>query len=275
MTKKFPKILKIFFLTVFLFELIGFGLILTAGETARAADSIILKYAAPLPGGPASTDFTANRSTKPIADYIKLIYKYAIGVVGILATVVMMIGGIMWIMSGGSPERTGEAKAYISASLTGLILTLCSYLILATVNPALTNFKLTEIPAAGELGCCYSWTDSSHSSVQCDAMSKTTCDKDGRTYYASTCGSVYWCTGTFSCGIDADNGTTCIASDGYRGYCLTGASTCNKCKPDGSATDHGNSYECCSGKTSYWGMGSTCIAATTSGGSIEVLAGPN
>ncbi|MFA4818197.1 MAG: pilin [Parcubacteria group bacterium] len=152
--KQFPKILKIFFLTFFLFELLGFGLILTTGKTALAADPIKLKMQVGIPGaetgfGPNETYTFTTKDTKPIAQYIRSIYKYAIGIVGILATVVMMIGGIMWIMSGGSPERAGEAKAYISASLTGLVLTLASYLILATVNPALTNFKISEIKPVG------------------------------------------------------------------------------------------------------------------------------
>jgi len=146
----FKKIIKIFFLIILLVELFGFGLILTAGKTALAADPIKLKMQVGIPGaetgfGPGETYTFDTKSTKPIAQYIRSIYKYAIGVVGILATVVMMIGGIMWIMSGGSPERAGEAKAYISASLTGLVLTLASYLILATVNPALTNFKISAI----------------------------------------------------------------------------------------------------------------------------------
>ena len=124
--RQFPKIIKIFFLIIFLFELLSFGLILSVDKTALAANSINLQLQAPIPGGPTNIDFTNNKSTQPIADYIRVIYKYAIGIVGILATVVMMIGGIMWMLSGGSPERAGEAKAYISASLTGLVLTLCS-----------------------------------------------------------------------------------------------------------------------------------------------------
>jgi hypothetical protein len=73
--------------------------------------------------------------------YIAGIYRYAVGIVGILATIVMMIGGIMWIVAGGNTSRIGEAKAWIGASITGLILTLCSYMILAQVNPALVNFN--------------------------------------------------------------------------------------------------------------------------------------
>jgi len=70
-------------------------------------------------------------------EYIVEIYKYGVGIVGILATVVMMIGGIIWLTAGGDATRLGEAKAWITASVTGLIIALTSYLILYTVNPDL------------------------------------------------------------------------------------------------------------------------------------------
>src|SRR3989338_8098402 len=70
-----------------------------------------------------------------------------------------MIGGVLWIVAGGNATRVGEAKAWIGAALTGLVLALTSYLILNTVNPALVNFKTTNIPGVEKkftngLGSC-------------------------------------------------------------------------------------------------------------------------
>ena len=76
-----------------------------------------------------------------IGEYVAGIYKYAIGIVGILAAVVLMIGGIIWITAGGNASRIGEAKAWIAASLSGLVIALCSYTILYYVNPSLVNFN--------------------------------------------------------------------------------------------------------------------------------------
>jgi hypothetical protein len=53
----------------------------------------------------------------------------------------MMIGGIVWITAGGNQTRIGEAKAWIGASLSGLVLALTAYTILAAVSPALVSFK--------------------------------------------------------------------------------------------------------------------------------------
>jgi 3D (Asp-Asp-Asp) domain-containing protein len=76
-----------------------------------------------------------------IGKYIAGIYKYALGIIGIIAVIVMMIGGVMWIVAAGSASRVTEAKAWIGASITGLILMLCSYTILSMINPALVNFN--------------------------------------------------------------------------------------------------------------------------------------
>ncbi len=98
-----------------------------------------------------------------IGQYIAGIYQYAIGIVGILSAVVLMFGGIIWLTAGGNATQIGNAKSWIGASLTGLVIALCSYMILYTVNPALTIFKPLQIqlaktegdvvaPKAGALG---------------------------------------------------------------------------------------------------------------------------
>ncbi|MDD4333313.1 MAG: D-alanyl-D-alanine carboxypeptidase family protein [Patescibacteria group bacterium] len=76
-----------------------------------------------------------------IGEYIAGIYKYAIGIVGILAAVVLMWGGIVWLTAGGNQQRIGDAKSWITASISGLIIALSSYLILYQINPALVNYQ--------------------------------------------------------------------------------------------------------------------------------------
>ncbi|MBU4347028.1 pilin [Patescibacteria group bacterium] len=160
MLKLLPKILIIIFFSVFIIQLAGLIFLLAAPEISQAAD---IQYAIdfkPQVGIDTTfqkdTAYAIPKDTKAIGEYIKSIYKYAIGAVGILAAVVLMFGGIIWITAGGSAERIGEAKAWITASLTGLILALCSYMILYTVNPQLVNFKITDIKQVAEisLGRC-------------------------------------------------------------------------------------------------------------------------
>jgi hypothetical protein len=91
-------------------------------------------------------------SPTTIGLYIKAIYKYAIGIVGILAAVVLMFGGLLWLTAGGNANQVSEAKAWIGASLTGLLIALCSFMIMATINPALVEvgtIDATPIPSTG------------------------------------------------------------------------------------------------------------------------------
>ena len=99
-----------------------------------------------------------KNSTRALGEYIKGFYDYAVGITAIVATVVLMIGGFQWIIAGGSGEKIGEAKAWITAALSGLVLALSSYMLLNLVNPDLVNFTVKEIkPIEVTLkGCCES-----------------------------------------------------------------------------------------------------------------------
>ena len=163
---------------IFCFQFFCLIILLATPNISRAADPTFTPQVG-IPGTEfdAGKTFTFNtKSTKPIGLYIQAIYKYAIGIVGILATVVMMVGGIVWLTAGGNPTRIGEAKAYIGASLTGLILALSSYLILATINPALVNLKESGIAqvASTVTGCCSTATSVSiNTEAECKNVSGT------------------------------------------------------------------------------------------------------
>jgi len=137
-------IIKIFFLLFCILNLFFYSHQVNAQITYKAQ--------VPSLAGPT---MVFKNSTSALALYIKSIYNYGIGIVAILATVVMMIGGFQWIIAGGSGEKIGEAKAWIVASLSGLILALSSYMILAMINPALVNFKIDNIkPITKESALC-------------------------------------------------------------------------------------------------------------------------
>jgi len=59
----------------------------------------------------------------------------------IAAVIRITIGGIQYILSGGSDGKS-EAKDHIWGAIWGLLLALAAVLILKTINPELTVFKL-------------------------------------------------------------------------------------------------------------------------------------
>jgi hypothetical protein len=80
---------------------------------------------------------------RSIGILIQSIYTYALGIVGILATLVMMYGGVLYITAAGNASKMDNAKQWIFSALTGLILALSSYTLLYMVNPNL--LKMTSI----------------------------------------------------------------------------------------------------------------------------------
>ena len=80
-----------------------------------------------------------------IGQYVVGIQRYAIGIVGIIAVIVLMIGGVIWLTAAGNSTQVGRAKKMISGSLVGLFLVFGSYIILFLINPALTKFKPLKI----------------------------------------------------------------------------------------------------------------------------------
>ncbi|MBI2483872.1 N-acetylmuramoyl-L-alanine amidase [Candidatus Uhrbacteria bacterium] len=86
-----------------------------------------------------------------IARYIVNIYRWLIGIIGILAVIALMAGGVQWLMAGGSDKRTTAAKKTISNSLIGLVLALGSYLLLWTISPNLVQLRPLILPIVKEI----------------------------------------------------------------------------------------------------------------------------
>ncbi len=150
MINKLPKILIILFCSIFVFQILSILLVPVPSQ------AVTFKPQVEIPDSEFKKGGEVPITPKSIGEYIKAIYKYAIGIVGILATIVLMFGGIIWITAGGNAERVGNAKAWIGAALTGLVLALTSYLILNTINPSLVTFEpiIAEQTEEAVKGCC-------------------------------------------------------------------------------------------------------------------------
>ncbi len=83
--------------------------------------------------------------------YLTAIYNYALKFGGILAAMMLMAGGLFWLISGGDPGKIKQAKNIISGSLIGLALLFSSYLILEQINPELVVFKPITLGRVGRI----------------------------------------------------------------------------------------------------------------------------
>jgi|GEM_PF-2865819 len=80
-----------------------------------------------------------------ISVYLVAAYKLGIGIAAVLAVIMIMVGGFIWIAAGGEAGRIGQAKTMISGAVIGLILTVGSYVALQTINPNLVSFNALKI----------------------------------------------------------------------------------------------------------------------------------
>jgi len=80
-----------------------------------------------------------------IAMYMGAAYKYAVALGSVIAVLMIMIGGIMYMVSGFNVGLVDKAKSMMVGSVTGLVLLIGSYLVMYFVNPALLNLEILEV----------------------------------------------------------------------------------------------------------------------------------
>ncbi len=82
-----------------------------------------------------------GKQVRDLAQYIQVVYAWGVRAAAIAAVIAIMVGGLMWLTSGGA-ERLGKAKELIGNAVIGLLLALFSFVILKTVNPDLVRLSL-------------------------------------------------------------------------------------------------------------------------------------
>ena len=82
-----------------------------------------------------------GEETTSLGGYLSNIYALGIGLAGVLAVLMIVIGGIQYIGSGMSPSGKSDAKDRITNAVLGLLLALLSWLILNTIDPNLVSLN--------------------------------------------------------------------------------------------------------------------------------------
>lgn len=78
--------------------------------------------------------------TKDVRTTIAQIIKVAMGLLGIVAVVIILIGGFTWMTAGGNEDKVAEAKKWIFSGVIGLAIILSAY--------ALTTFVINQLVEA-------------------------------------------------------------------------------------------------------------------------------
>lgn len=83
-----------------------------------------------------------------LGDYIQNGYSLLLGIAVTISIVMLMIGGIQYVLGAGMPEQVSKAKHRIQNAVIGLALLMCAYVILFTVNPQLVKLEVPAVPMA-------------------------------------------------------------------------------------------------------------------------------
>jgi hypothetical protein len=85
-----------------------------------------------------------NTPIKPEADLVGIIFRaiqYILAFLGVVAVVVILIGGFMWMTAGGNDEKVGKAKKILIQGLIGLVIVLLAFAIATFVIQRLNEFS--------------------------------------------------------------------------------------------------------------------------------------
>jgi hypothetical protein len=137
-------------IVIFAFITLFSGVILlTQPYTAYSANVLEFTPQIPIPGmGNSSAvgkEVNGVMQSDLLARYIKAVYDYGLAAAGVLAAIVLMGAGLIWLTSGGNESKITQAKDLIAGSITGLIILFGAWMLLNTVNPELLKLRAISL----------------------------------------------------------------------------------------------------------------------------------
>lgn len=165
-----------------------------------------------------------------IGRYILALYKFGVYAGGIVATLVIMAAGVVWLLAGGNTGQADQARGMIKGAIAGYALLLLSWVLLNTINPNLTRFTPLDIavtpyiPIEEQVSTCCACTQrSTPPTTQCSTFVSTTSSTEG----------VCVCDGNSNAGFSVENeegcksyGSTCV----FSGVNSSSDATPDKCR---------------------------------------------
>ena len=123
-----------------------------------------------LPGLPSTGDIN-------LSQYVVGLYNFLLSIVGIVAVMMLIIGGMKYITAAGNASIIGDAKDTISSAIFGLLLALLSWVIVSTINPDVLYIKDPASSLVGgytvNLGACGTYDGVGPSCICNDGFSIT------------------------------------------------------------------------------------------------------
>ncbi|MDO8592916.1 MAG: pilin [bacterium] len=154
-----PKFIKLSIICLLLINVFSVG-ILTVGAEGLLPDRTG-------PDCPDSSTNCGNYTLNDMASAAVKISTFILGLVGSLALLAFIVGGLMWLLSAGNPEWVTRGKQAIIGAVVGLVIVFTSYMIIQLV------FSALGVPGAEQGGWSISsWFKSENNTSSTDANSR-------------------------------------------------------------------------------------------------------
>jgi TRAP-type C4-dicarboxylate transport system permease small subunit len=121
--------------------------IVMAGMLLGVLAVVVPSYAAPIPTGKLggselglSYGADTGLASTDVRTTVSRIIRVAMGLLGIVAVGIILIGGFKWMTAGGNDDQVGEAKKWIFSGVIGLAIILSAY--------ALASFIISQLYTA-------------------------------------------------------------------------------------------------------------------------------
>jgi len=82
---------------------------------------------------------TFGLGTADLASTVIKVVQWVLGFLGLIAVIMILYGGFMWMTAGGNEEKVASAKKIISAAVIGLIVVLLAWAIVIFVVQTTSN----------------------------------------------------------------------------------------------------------------------------------------
>lgn len=90
-------------------------------------------------GGLNELEQNVNLGNRDLIDTIAQIINVILGFLGVVAVVLILMGGFKWMTAAGNEEKVGEAKKLLGAGVVGLVIILAAFAIASFVIGNLMN----------------------------------------------------------------------------------------------------------------------------------------
>src|SRR3989344_6330028 len=134
--KKTTKILTAAILSAFVLVLFNIETVKAESPSPSGGFTYTLLQPLPVEGG-----YLKDNKNVTLKDYLTWVFRFVLALAGFLAVMMIVIGGVEYIISGANESMRGEAKKRIENAIWGLVMALASYLVLYTINPSLVDFN--------------------------------------------------------------------------------------------------------------------------------------